>query len=136
MIRIKFDVDHKPKQGDGKGPEYRKGQSYDFSGFTAETYAKKYVRLGYAHEIGVTASTVDAAKASQAELELAEAQRKSEEAAKLAERSAVHIPDDLDGLSWNELRGLAAKLTDETVHGKRDALAAIEAERGRRAVAA
>lgn len=135
MIRVKFDTAHKVQQHDGNGPLYEKGKTYSFSGFTAETYARKYIARGYGHQVNEDDATLSAARAEEADRDLAEATRKAEEAAKFAERSAVDIPDNIDGLSWPALRALATKLTDETIHGKADALAAIQAERGRRAIA-
>lgn len=134
MMKIKFTVDHKVKQSDGNGAEYVKGKTYEFSGWVAETYARKYVAKGYATEVGEAPATVDAAKAEQAERERVEAERKAEEAAKFAARSAVNIPDDLEKLSWPELRALATSLTDDAVHNKGEAIAAVKAERGRRAI--
>lgn len=136
MMRIKFDTDHKVKQADGNGPNYVAGKTYEFSGPVSETYARKYIARGYAHEIGESTATVDAARADQASRDLAEAQRKADEAAKLAERSKVEIPDDVESLPWAELRELATQLTDEAIHNKKEALAAITAERGRRVVSA
>lgn len=135
MIKIKFDVTHKVQQGDGKGPVYEKDKTYEFSGLAAESYARKYILRGYAHEVKVAPATLDRARADEAERGRAEAERVAAEAAKLAERGAVALPDDVEALAWPELRALAAKLTDDTVHNKHEALAAIEAERGRRAVA-
>lgn len=135
MIKIKFDTDHRVKQGDGNGTRYEAGKTYSFSGQVNETYARKYISRGYAHEVGAeSVATIDAAKAEQAERERAEAERRAEEAAKLAERSSVEIPDDLESLSWPELRALASKLTDDGIHNKAEALAAIQHERGRRAI--
>lgn len=47
---ITFIQDHKVKQGDGNGPLYEQGKSYEFKGFVAETYANKYIARGYAVE--------------------------------------------------------------------------------------
>jgi hypothetical protein len=136
MIKIKFNTDHKVRQGDGKGPLYQAGKAYEFSGFSAESYARKYIARGYATEIGVPAATVDSARADQAERELQEAERRAQEAAKLAERSSVDIPEDFQSLPWSDLRALASKCTDDAVHNKAEAIAAITAEKGRRAIAA
>lgn len=48
MSRLLFTKRHVVKQGDGNGPVYEAGQVYEFEGFSAETYATKYKRLGYA----------------------------------------------------------------------------------------
>jgi len=47
-MRITFTQRHEVRQGDGKGPVYELGQSYDFNGPVAETYARKYIARGYA----------------------------------------------------------------------------------------
>lgn len=52
------------------------------------------------------------------------------------ERAAVAIPEDWQKLPWDALKSLAAKLTDDPVKTKVDAVAAIEAEVARRAAAA
>lgn len=135
MITIEFDIDHRVRQGDGKGEHYRKGERHTFSGPVAESYARKYLARGYAHEIGHEPATLDAARAELAARDAAEADRKARDARKLADRTAVAIPDDLEALTWAELRTLAAQLTDDPVHSKAAAHAAIEAERGRRAIA-
>lgn len=49
-MRIRFVQSFKVQQTDGNGPEYLAGQAYDFNGFVAETYARKYIRRGYAVE--------------------------------------------------------------------------------------
>lgn len=47
---ITFTQRHKVKQGDGNGPLYEQGQSYEFKGAVAETYARKYIGRGVAVE--------------------------------------------------------------------------------------
>ncbi|MGD9880468.1 MAG: hypothetical protein AB7F22_10565 [Reyranella sp.] len=47
-MRIRFVARHVVAQGDRKGPVYEAGQSYDFEGRVAETYARKYVSRGWA----------------------------------------------------------------------------------------
>lgn len=49
-MRIRFIQGHKVQQPDGNGPEYKMGEVYEFNGFVAETYGRKYVRRGYAVE--------------------------------------------------------------------------------------
>jgi hypothetical protein len=48
MSRLLFTKSHKVQQHDGKGPLYEAGKVYEFNGFSAETYAAKYKRLGLA----------------------------------------------------------------------------------------
>lgn len=50
-MRIKFVTRHVVKQGDGKGPVYETGSEHDFDGPVAETYARKYIRRGWAEEV-------------------------------------------------------------------------------------
>lgn len=47
---VTFTERHKVKQGDGNGPLYEQGQSYEFKGPVAETYARKYIARGIAVE--------------------------------------------------------------------------------------
>lgn len=47
---ITFTQRHKVAQGDGKGPVYELGKSYEFRGGVAETYARKYIARGFAVE--------------------------------------------------------------------------------------
>lgn len=49
-MKITFLKRHEVKQGDGKGPVYEAGKTYDFDGFVAESYARKYVERGLAVE--------------------------------------------------------------------------------------
>ena len=56
-MKIKFVRGHKVQQHDGNGTVYEEGKVYDFDGFVAETYARKYIARGYAVE------SVDAPKA-------------------------------------------------------------------------
>lgn len=59
------------------------------------------------------------------------------EAEKLAARAAVVVPEAWAELAWDDLRPLAAQLTDAAVRSKEDAANAITAELERRkAVAA
>lgn len=136
MMKIKFDRTHRVTQGDGKGPVYEAGKTYEFSGIVGEGYGRKYVARGLAHEVSEKQTTIDMARSEQADRNLADAERRAQEAAKLAERGQVEIPDNVDDLPWSELRALASKLTDETIHNKAEALSAITAERGRRAISA
>lgn len=132
-MRIKFLVDHKVQQSDGKGPSYEKGRTYEFTGFSPETYAAKYVRVGIAEEVKEDARAVDAHRASEAAAAAEAARREAAEAAKLKARGAVVIPEKYADLGWKKLRPLATQLTDETVHSQADAIQAIEAELARRA---
>jgi hypothetical protein len=50
VMWITFTERHKVKQGDGNGPLYEQGQSYEFKGQVAETYARKYIARGIAVE--------------------------------------------------------------------------------------
>jgi hypothetical protein len=47
---ITFTQRHKVMQGDGNGPLYEAGKSYEFKGPIPETYARKYIARGYAVE--------------------------------------------------------------------------------------
>lgn len=47
-MKITFTKRHVVQQGDGKGPVYEKGETHDFEGFVAESYARKYVERGFA----------------------------------------------------------------------------------------
>ena len=49
-MKIKFVRGHKVQQHDGNGTVYEEGKVYDFDGFVAETYARKYIARGYAVE--------------------------------------------------------------------------------------
>ena len=49
-MKIKFVRGHKVQQHDGNGAVYEAGKVYDFDGFVAETYARKYIARGYAVE--------------------------------------------------------------------------------------
>jgi hypothetical protein len=80
MSRLLFTKTHKVQQFDGKGPLYEAGKVYDFEGFSAETYAAKYKRLGYA---------VDAPK-TQPEEELLEPLRAAFHGAEVVSESAVY----------------------------------------------
>lgn len=136
-MKLKFDRGYTPPGDARDRPTYEAGKTYDFSGAVALTYAKKYIERGLAHEVGAPdVATVEQARSDQAQLNLQEAERNAEEAAKLAARSAVDIPDDIDRLHWRDLQKLASQLTDDPVRSKEDAVAAINAERGRRAIAA
>lgn len=121
-MKIRFVQSHAVKQGDGKGPKYEKDQVVDFKGAVEETYARKYIRLGLAVEEDGRSTRAAATTKSD-----------DGDAAKLAERSAVLIPDEFAKLQYAELQALAEKLTDRKVNGKNDAIAVIEAELKRRA---
>ena len=58
-MRIRFLTDHRVQQGDGNGPFYEKGKIYDFTGFSPETYAAKYIRVGLAEEVAPPARAVE-----------------------------------------------------------------------------
>ncbi|MGE0290362.1 MAG: hypothetical protein AB7P16_29105, partial [Bradyrhizobium sp.] len=47
-MKITFKVDHKPDGQAEDRPHYRAGETYEFKGRVAETYAEKYVRRGWA----------------------------------------------------------------------------------------
>jgi hypothetical protein len=49
-MKITFLRNFKPAGQSPLIPSYGKGQTYDFDGGPAETYARKYIRLGYAEE--------------------------------------------------------------------------------------
>lgn len=61
MSRITFIKDHRVAQGDGKGPYYKTGETYDLE----ESYAEKYKRLGLAKDAEPPARGKGKAKADQ-----------------------------------------------------------------------
>lgn len=103
---------------------YEKDQVVNFSGWVAETYAKKYVNdLQVAVEVDEAADR----KASQ-DAARAEALR-----AKLEQRSAVDIPEKFADLPNNDLFALANKFSDDKVKDRPAAIATVQAEIDRRA---
>ena len=56
MSSLLFTKSHKVQQFDGNGPLYEAGKVYEFNGFSAETYAAKYKRLGLAVDAPETAT--------------------------------------------------------------------------------
>ena len=110
MAKITFLVDHRVKQGDGKGPHYLKGETYDLE----RSYAQKYKSRGYA---------VDAMVQEPAQLFA-------------IEPGDVIIADDWRDLRWPELKALAVSVSPDPVKSKDDAVAAIDRELHRRAEAA
>lgn len=50
-MKIRFNQNHKVKQGDGLGPLYEKDKEYSFKGAVELTYARKYIARGLAVEV-------------------------------------------------------------------------------------
>lgn len=101
-----------------KGRDYKAGEVVEFKGRIEETYARKYIARGWAAEVDEAAERRERALAA--------------ERAKLAARGDIEIPDAYADLPFADLRGLAVKLTDDTIGSKADAVAAIENELRRR----
>lgn len=77
-MKIRFVKDHKVKQGDGKGPEYKAGETHSFNGAVAETYARKYVARRLAVDV---TNEPQPARAEPAPARAAEPERPAEQPA-------------------------------------------------------
>lgn len=121
MPKITFLVDHTPKGQAPDRPTYKAGETHDLE----QSYADKYVLRGLAKPFDP--------KAERERKDREAAERKAhDDAAKLAARAAVVIPDNLP-FEFAALRDLAQSLTDDVVKSRDDAMKAIEAEKARRA---
>lgn len=84
------------------------------------------IRAAY-ESMGVEVEQIDA---DEAKRETATAADIGQEAAE--DRAAVEIPEDWEGLSWQKLRALAAKVSDDAIINKDGAIEAIRNELSRR----
>lgn len=50
-MKLRFTQGHRPKGAADNIPEYKVGETYEFKGAVAQTYARKYVNRGYAVEV-------------------------------------------------------------------------------------
>lgn len=104
-----------------KGRDFKVGQVVEFKGAVDETYARKYIARGWAEEVDEAAERRATAQAEQA--------------AKLAARGEVEIPDKFADLPSPDLFALANKFADGKVRDRQTAVAAVQAEIDRRAAA-
>lgn len=120
MPKITFIVDHTPQGHAPDRPTYKKGETHDLE----RSYAEKYKNLGYAVDFD--------AKADRARRERDAADRRAaEESAKLAARGQIIIPAEVPQ-DWEQLKALAAQLTDDAIRSREHAVKVVQDEMARR----
>lgn len=105
-MRIKFIQRHVVQQGDGKGPVYEAGQEYEIAD---ETYARKYIRRGWAEEVAQPPPIVSA------------------EIDPLLDAVYVTKLADADAIDWSDAEPKSATVADLPVSDRR----VVHAGRGR-----
>jgi membrane protein involved in colicin uptake len=121
-MRIKFIKALEIKQGDGKGPKYAADEIVNFNGPVEETYARKYVRRGYAVEFDEKAE-----RKARAE---AEAKLRADEAAAAKARAEADAKAKADADAKAKADAEAKAKAEADAKAKAESEAAAKGKQG------